>query len=72
MAGIPPLSIILPKGSHPLLCIRIGCHRGKQKKIAPAAKTVEAIMFLFLSAVGTDLVLTLILPVPKTMNDARP
>ena len=37
------------------------------KEIAPTAKTVEAIVFLFLSAVGTDLTLTLIVPVPEAL-----
>lgn len=46
--------------------------RESQKKIAPAAKTVEAIVFLLLSAVDTDLTLTLIPPVPKPIDDTRP
>ena len=45
--------------------------REGQKKIAPTAKTVEAIVFLLLSAVDTDLALTLIPPVPKPIDDAR-
>ena len=46
-------------------------HGKSQKKIAPTAKTVEAIVFLLLSAVDTDLALTLIPPVPKPIDDAR-
>ena len=43
-------------------------HEGKPKKIAPTAKTVEVIVFLLLSAVDTDLPLTLIVPVPEALT----
>ena len=42
--------------------------REGQKKIAPTAKTVEVIVFLLLSAVDTDLTLTLIVPVPEALT----
>ena len=42
-------------------------HEGKPKKIAPTAKTVEVIVFLLLSAVDTDLTLTLIVPVLEAL-----
>ena len=43
-------------------------HEGKPKKIAPTAKTVEVIVFLLLSAVDTDLTLTLIVPVLEALD----
>lgn len=61
-------AVCLPQCPSPHLRIRTGCHMRGAKEIAPGAKTVEAIMFLFLSAVGTDLALTLISPVPKTID----
>ena len=42
--------------------------REGQKKIAPTAKTVEAIVFLFLLATDTDLTLTLIVPVLEALD----
>ena len=42
--------------------------REGQKKIAPTAKTVKAIVFLFLLATDTDLTLTLIVPVPEALT----
>ena len=41
---------------------------GKAKKDLPTAKTVEAIVFLLLSAVDTDLTLTLIVPVSEALT----